>query len=158
MSETEIKSGEVKVFANDVELFKNLTGQTNLDVIPFMIEQTFQNDVKLCMLDGNGACVDSLYALIDDRHLIDHGSYIVEKKADSLEINHIKVDALKELEFKVDNVETAGFSVLSSLRIAVLWVVVGFILVLSCVFFFIWKKKRAKTKIPAEAGIPNGEE
>lgn len=155
MSENEIKSGEVKVFANDVELFKNLTGRTNLDVIPFMTEQTFKNDVKICLLDGSGACVDSLFALIDDKHLIDHGSYIVEKKADSLEVNHIKVDELKELEFKVDNVETAGFSVLRNLSSAVLWVVVGFILVLSGIFFFIWKKKKAKTKIPAEAGIPN---
>jgi hypothetical protein len=155
MSENEIKSGEVKVFANNVELFKNLTGQTNLDVIPFMTEQTFKNDVKICLLDGSGACVDSLFALIDDKHLIDHGSYIVEKKADSLEVNHIKVDELKELEFKVDNVETAGFSVLRNLSSAVLWVVVGFILVLSGIFFFIWKKKKAKTKIPAEAGIPD---
>ena len=155
LNEKEIKSGEVKVLANDVELFKNLTGRTNLDIIPFMTEQTFKNDVKLCMLDANGACVDSLYALIDDKHLIDHGSYIVEKKADSLEINHIKVNALKELEFKVDSAEIAGDSVLIGFRGAVLWVIVGVILVLSVLFFFIWKRKKAKTKIPAEAGIPS---
>ena len=152
MNEKEIKSGEVKVFANDVELFQNLTGRTNIDVIPFMTELLFKNDVKLCMLDGNGACVDSLYALIDDKHLIDHGSYMVEKKGDSLEINHIKVDALKELEFKVDRVEIAGASFLSRFSGSVLCVVV--ILILSGIFFFIWKKKRAKTKILAEAGIP----
>ena len=153
LNEKEIKSGEVKILANDVELFKNLTGRTNLDVIPFLTEQTFKNDVKLCMLDGNGACVDSLYAVIDDKHLIDHGSYIVEKKADSLEINHIKLDALKELEFTVDSVETAEDSVLSRFSGAVLWVVVGVTLILSVLFFFIWKRKKAKTKIPAEAGI-----
>ena len=153
MNEKEIQSGEVKVFANDVELFKNLTGRTNLDVIPFMLEMTFKNDVKLCMLDGNGACVDSLYTVIDDKHLIDHGSYIVEKKGDSLEINHIKVDTLKELEFKIDSVEIAGASFLSRFSGSVLCVVV--ILILSGIFFFILKKKRAKTKIPAEAGIPN---
>jgi hypothetical protein len=153
LNEKEIKSGEVKILANDVELFKNLTGRTNLDVIPFMTEQTFKNDVKLCVLDGNAACVDSLYAVIDDKHLIDHGSYIVEKMADSLEINHIKVDALKELEFKVDSVETAEASVVSRFSGAVLWVVVGVILILSVLFFFIWKRKKAKTKIPAEAGI-----
>ncbi len=153
MNEKEIQSGEVKVFANDVELFKNLTGRTNLDVLPFMLEMTFKNDVKLCMLDGNGACVDSLYALIDDKHLIEHGSYIAEKKSDSLEINHIKVEALKELEFKIDGVETAGISILSRFSGAVFWVVVGVIFFLSALFFFIWKRKRAKTTIPAEAGI-----
>jgi len=153
LNEKEIKAGEVKVLSNDVELFKKLTARDNLDVIPFMTEQTFKNDVKLCVLDGNGACVDSLYAVIDDKHLIDHGSYIVEKKADSLEINHIKVDALKELEFKVDIVETADTFVLSRFSGAVLWVVVGVILILSVLYFFIWKRKKAKTKIPAEAGI-----
>ncbi len=155
LNEKEIKSGELKVLTNDVELFKNLTGRSNLDVIPFMTEQTFKNDVKLCMLDANGACVDSLYALIDDKHLIDHGSYIVEKKADSLEINHIKVDALKELEFKVDSAKIAGDSFLIGFRGSILWVIVGVILVLSVLFFFIWKRKKAKTKIPAEAGISN---
>ena len=37
----------------------------------------------------------------------------------------------------------------------VLWVAGGLVLALLAVFYFIWKKKRAKNKIPAEAGIPN---
>jgi hypothetical protein len=153
MNEKEIQSGEVKIFANDVDLFKKITERSDLDVMPFMTEQTFKNDVKLCLLDGAGACVDSLYALIDDKHLIDHGSYIVEKKADSLEVNHIKVDELKTLPFKVENVQSLGFSMFGGFKNYVLWIIAGVVLALMAVFFFIWKKNRAKTKIPAEAGI-----
>jgi hypothetical protein len=155
LNEKEIQSGEVKIFANDVELFKKLTERSDLDVMPFMTEQTFKNEVKLCLLDGSGACVDSLYALIDDKHLIDHGSYIVEKKADSLEVNHIKVDELKTLPFKVENVESSGLSVFGGFKNYIFWIIAGVVIALTAVFFFIWKKKRAKTKIPAEAGIPN---
>ena len=155
LNEKEIQSGEVKIFANDVDLFKKITERSDLDVMPFMTEQTFKNDVKLCLLDDSGACVDSLYALIDDKHLIDHGSYIVEKKADSLEINHIKVDELKTLPFKVENVESSGLSMFGGFKNSIFWIIAGVVLALMAVFFFIWKKKRAKTKIPAEAGIPN---
>ena len=143
LNEKEIQSGEVKIFANDVELFKKLTERSDLDVMPFMTEQTFKNEVKLCLLDGSGACVDSLYALIDD------------KKADSLEVNHIKVDELKTLPFKVENVESSGLSVFGGFKNYIFWIIAGVVIALTAVFFFIWKKKRAKTKIPAEAGIPN---
>ena len=37
----------------------------------------------------------------------------------------------------------------------IFWIIAGVVLALMAVFFFIWKKKRAKTKIPAEAGIQN---
>lgn len=151
----EIQSGEVKIFANDVELFKKLTEHSDLDVIPFMTEQTFKNDVKICLLDGSGACVDSLHALIDDKHLIDHGSYIVEKKADTLEVNHIKVDELKTISFKVDQVESSTLSMFAGIKNYVLWIIGGLSVALITLFYFIWKKKRAKNKIPAEAGIPN---
>ena len=155
LDEKEIQSGEVKVFTNNVDLFKKLTERSDLDVLPFMTEHAFKNDVKLCLLDGSGACVDSLYAVIDDKHLIDHGSYLVEKKADSLDVNHIKVDELKTIPFKVDNVASSGLSMFGGFKNVVLWISGGLVLALLAVFYFIWKKKRAKNKIPAEAGIPN---
>jgi hypothetical protein len=94
-----LSPGEEIVFANNPDLFMQLTGNKKIKVQSFLSERSFINQAQFCLIDARNNWVDSLYFSISDSLQIEHSGFLVEKIKDKLSIKELKIKKLGKLNF-----------------------------------------------------------